>query len=152
MFAMTVPDATPPETVATVTGTAGNDGWFKAGDPVVVTLTATDEGSGVASTTVSIDGGPEEPYTAPITLTDGMHTLTFFSTDEAGNVEPAQSLTVRVDQTPPAIEATPRRRRTRTAGTTVTWASRSRAPTPRRVSSRATATRSSSKRATGQKP
>lgn len=109
VFAMTVPDATPPVTTATTTGTAGDGGWFKAGDPVVVTLDATDPGtgpgaSGVASTTVSIDGGPEVEYAGPITLTDGVHTLAFFSTDEAGNVEDAQSVTVRVDQTPPAID------------------------------------------------
>ncbi len=105
-FAMTVPDGTPPITTASVSGTAGRDGWYMAGDPVVVTLSAADDRSGVASTTVTVDGGSPADYAGPLTLTDGVHNLTFFSMDEAGNVEDAQTLEVKVDQSPPTITST----------------------------------------------
>jgi predicted lactoylglutathione lyase len=53
-----------------------------------VTLTASDNLSGVASTTYSLDGGANTTYSAAFTVsTPGNHTLKFFSIDGAGNVE-----------------------------------------------------------------
>ena len=55
-------DTTPPVTTATLAGTLGSSGWYKAGQPVRLTLTATDAGSGVASTSYAVNGGakPQE--------------------------------------------------------------------------------------------
>ena len=112
-------DTTPPTTTASG---AGADGWCNGS--LVVHLSATDEpgGSGVASITYSVDGG------APITvagstadvmtggrgddedgpdvrLSDGAHTITFYATDVAGNVETAQHLAVKVDTHEPSTSA-----------------------------------------------
>lgn len=99
-------DKTPPTTTAALAGKAGGGGWFTG--PVTVTLTATDALSGVASTTFSIDGGASQTYTAPFTISaDGTHTVSFGSTDAAGNVEANKAVSVRIDQTPPVTTATP---------------------------------------------
>jgi hypothetical protein len=78
------------DTVAPVT-TATLSGTFSGGvytSPVTVTLTATDGGSGVATTYYQINGGSTLAYTAPFKLTaTGKKTVTFHSVDVAGNVE-----------------------------------------------------------------
>jgi hypothetical protein len=80
-------DATAPLTTAAVTGTPLGPGLEA---PVTVTLTATDATSGVATTSYTIDGSAQaSDYTGPIRLASpGYHTVTFWSTDKAGNVEP----------------------------------------------------------------
>ena len=74
-----------------------------------MTLTAADENSGVASTTYSLDGGPPQTYSAPFQVTgDGSHTLDFYSTDKAGNVEATNTLSFKIDATKPTLSlATP---------------------------------------------
>jgi len=83
----------------------GANGWYLA--PVQVTLSPSDATSGVASTTYTVDGGAPQTYSGPFTLsTDGAHTVQFASTDNAGNVEPTQSITVKVDQNDPVTTGT----------------------------------------------
>ena len=104
-------DTTPPVTVASGYDSAWHD------SPVQVTLTATDNvgGSGVQSITYSIDGGASTTVDAASTQVtiaapadhsnDGVHTLSFYATDNAGNQETAQSATVKIDTTPPVAVA-----------------------------------------------
>ncbi len=93
-------DTTAPVTTATLAGTQGSAGWYTG--PVQVTLAATDATSGVAATSYRIDGGAAHGYTAPFTVTgDGTHTVTFFSTDAAGNVEATETKTFKIDATAP---------------------------------------------------
>ncbi|MBM3272574.1 hypothetical protein FJY94_04865 [Candidatus Kaiserbacteria bacterium] len=100
-------DGTPPVTTATPSGTLGGGGWYRSA--VTVSLSAVDPSasfpsdmtSGVAGMT--LDG---LPYLAPATYSaEGAHTLTYFSTDNKGNVEPPQSLTLRIDTLPPVTTA-----------------------------------------------
>ncbi|MGB8260277.1 MAG: protease pro-enzyme activation domain-containing protein [Terracidiphilus sp.] len=87
-------DLTPPVTTAALSGLQAGVNY--AG-PVTVTLTATDNLSGVAGTTYSLDGGANTSYTAPFTVTPvGNHTVTFFSVDNAGNTETAHSVTFTI--------------------------------------------------------
>jgi len=106
-------DLTPPVTQDTVSGTQGGNGWFKAGSPVVLTLTATDpsladgtSGSGVATTWYRINGARAQAYTAPVTLADGTYSIQYGSVDNAGNREQAHAIALHVDQTPPMTVAT----------------------------------------------
>jgi cytochrome c len=104
------PDTAPPVTTATTSpaGPDGENGWFVS--PVAVTLSAVDDSSGVARTEYLVCADPSEPetcdwveYTGPVTVdADGEHTLTYRSVDQAGNVEAAQDLEVKVDTTAPA--------------------------------------------------
>ena len=94
-------DATAPLTTAQFA--PGNDGGWHTG-AIPVTLSATDETSGVASTEYSLDGGPWTPYTEAVDVTgDGTHTVTYRSTDNAGNVETQKAATVKIDGTRPTV-------------------------------------------------
>jgi DNA-binding beta-propeller fold protein YncE len=104
------------DTVAPVTIDDTPAGWSKV--PVTVTLTPTDDLSGTVSTFWRLDGGawstvlgvgaiapipaPSAPAHTPILVSgDGVHTLDFYSSDNAGNVEQTLSRTVRIDSVRP---------------------------------------------------
>jgi hypothetical protein len=74
---------------------------------VSVTLTATDDLSGVARTYYALDGGAAATYSGPARMPRGVHTLTFWSKDAAGNVEDkaaaGHSVTIKVDDIAPSI-------------------------------------------------
>jgi hypothetical protein len=78
---------------------AGGSDW-QAG-PVSFALTADDATSGLAGTTWAVDGGAPQSGTDVTVTGDGEHSVTYFSTDVAGNVEDAHSVTVRIDGTAP---------------------------------------------------
>ncbi len=80
-------------------------GW--QGSAVTVSFTARDQDglSGVDYTEYAVDGGAWTQGTSA-TLGDGTHSLQFRSVDEAGNVEDAQTATVQVDLTDPAVTLT----------------------------------------------
>lgn len=84
------------------TGISGTSNTWVNGE-VAVTLTPTDNGSGVATTKYSIDGGAQQTGTDFKLSTEGDHTVTFFSTDVAGNAEAAKTVHVMIDKTAPTI-------------------------------------------------
>jgi hypothetical protein len=109
------------DTLAPTSSASGVDAAWHASD-VVVGLSATDSvgGSGVATITYQVDGGPSQTLngtsgdvTVPAQAdgsNDGTHTIAFYATDDAGNVEaPAQIATVKIDATKPstALATTP---------------------------------------------
>ena len=81
-------------------------GWYAG--PVQVTLSAVDKLSGVDATKFTIDGGSAQDYSGPFSVGGGgRHTVVFWSTDKAGNVEdktaPENTIELRVDNLPPSI-------------------------------------------------
>ncbi|RAV10905.1 FIMAH domain-containing protein [Paenibacillus contaminans] len=105
------PDIAPPTTDAAIAGTAGAGDWYTS--DVTVSLQASDNGSGVASTEYALtviqsvygmqstDGFI--PYDSPIVLGDGIYQIQYRSTDRAGNVEAVHSVTVKSDKAAPAF-------------------------------------------------
>ena len=87
-------DQVPPSTTATVEGARDAGGAYKPG--ARLTLAASDEAAGVAKTTYSLDGGPIQTYSAPVTLVAGTHTVIYGSSDQAGNLEVQHVLTLTV--------------------------------------------------------
>jgi hypothetical protein len=77
-----------------------------ANGSVQVSLNATDPLSGVAATYYDLDGGGPTAGTNVSITTQGVHTLTFWSVDNADNVEVAGSATIKIDLTAPAISHT----------------------------------------------
>jgi beta-glucosidase len=98
--------------VVTATGTAG-----------VLTVTATDELSGVDTVQYSLNGTTWKPYTAPVTVPGAPTTVSVRATDVAGNVSAATSVAVEalpVTTIAPAITKQPAASVTVTSGKTVT--------------------------------
>jgi hypothetical protein len=88
-------DTTPPVTTCAITGT----------NPVTITLTATDDDSGVNYTKYKIDDGSYATYTGPVEVTEaGDHVVYFYSVDIAGNTETEKSQAFTVEA--PAITIT----------------------------------------------
>jgi hypothetical protein len=95
-------DTAPPVTTASIAGTPGNNGWFRSA--VSVSLEATDGGAGVLGSFVGVDGAAPVAYTGPVAIVaDGLHNVAFYSVDAAGNVEPTNTITLRIDTTAPVI-------------------------------------------------
>ena len=90
-------DTVPPVTTAALTGSKSGSVYTSA---VTVTLAATDAGSGVAGTYYQLDGATLTHYTGALSIGGlGSHTLKFYSTDVAGNVESAHSLGFSIEST-----------------------------------------------------
>jgi hypothetical protein len=93
-------DTTDPVTTHSLSGEMGENGWYVS--DVDVTLTATDETSGVDYTMYRIDGGSWRGYTGTFTVsTDGTHKVDYYSVDNAGNRESTKSVSFKIDQTDP---------------------------------------------------
>jgi len=100
-------DSAPPVTRTTVAPVPSASGWVNAN--ALVTLTGDDQdGSGVRSITYRASGAHTIPDTAvftdvvPLSLTQqGVTTLSFFATDNVGQVEGTKTRVVRIDKTPP---------------------------------------------------
>ncbi|MFB0534056.1 MAG: OmpL47-type beta-barrel domain-containing protein, partial [Anaerolineae bacterium] len=98
------PDRIAPITTAELFST-GQNGWYTS--TVSVELTADDGGcgSGIASTWYNIDTtGPSWIfYASPFNVPgEGIHTVRFYSRDNAGNQESEKEISFRIDQTAPA--------------------------------------------------
>jgi hypothetical protein len=101
---------TPPTTTATPSPPPNAAGWERTDVTVTLAATAAAGGLPVQDLTYSATGAQAiasttvqgSTATVPIT-TEGTTTLSYFATDQAGNKEQAQTLTVRIDTTPPTV-------------------------------------------------
>jgi hypothetical protein len=69
-------------------------------------LEANDALSGVAATHYTVDGGSEQSGASITISAEGIHTITYWSEDNAGNVEGAHTAVVKIDKTAPTISHT----------------------------------------------
>jgi hypothetical protein len=94
-------DKVAPVTTASI-DPAGPNGWYAS--DAVLTLSATDDLSGVAKTEYRINNGEWTPYSGSIpAFHDGVYQVDYRSVDQAGNVEAVQSMTIQVDTTAPTF-------------------------------------------------
>jgi len=99
-------DILPPVTTAMISGTAGNNGWYVQDAEVL--LTAVDSESNVKEIHYNLDGVAAIMSGASASFsinTDGEHSVSYYSIDNADNTETANSLTVKIDKTVPAVTA-----------------------------------------------
>ncbi len=99
-------DTIPPTTnLSNYTGTLGRNGWYIS--PVAVALSALDATSGVSVTYHQVNGGAFEAGEMFDVITDGVHTVRYYSVDTACNEEAVQTAAtpVRIDTTPPSTSA-----------------------------------------------
>jgi hypothetical protein len=98
-------DRTAPYTTASLPELPAS-GWYKGA--VEVTLKGSDNLSGIAKSYYRLDDGAVQEYSAPFNLdVHGIHTITFWSVDNAGNVEdneaPGHSIEIKIDNVKPTI-------------------------------------------------
>lgn len=104
-------DHTHPVTIVTSTPSPGIAGWNTT--TVTVTLNATDNigGAGIQNISYSLAGAQVSP---PVTVAnpaivsinaEGITTLSYAATDNAGNTEPLKTLTIKVDRFAPVTTA-----------------------------------------------
>jgi len=86
---------------APVTTSNASESWSK--DDVTVNLAAEDTLSGVVKTFYSIDDSNYIEGTSFTITTEGIHKVSFYSVDAAGNVEIDKSIYVKIDKTAPTI-------------------------------------------------
>ena len=124
------PDTTPPTTTAVPYPAANAAGWNNTN--VTVTLTATEDagGSGVQSITYNLNGQqsgsgtiPGSVASVPLLFAEGTTTVRYYATDNHGNVESEQALSIRIDKTPPLLSypSSVTVQATSSAGATVTF-------------------------------
>jgi hypothetical protein len=97
-------DVTSPATSNVIHGVEGSNGWYVTG--VVITLTATDNASGVSQTHWSINHDGWHTGSQIPLATSGIWTVTYYSIDNVGNYETEREITVYVDVTPPTTTHT----------------------------------------------
>ncbi|WP_341996860.1 PxKF domain-containing protein [Microbacterium sp. LWH7-1.2] len=94
----------PVVSASTTPATAGGqNGWFVS--PVSVSVSASDEGSGVASVEYRLGEGAWSGYSSPVSIPEGATTFSYRATDEAGNVSEVTQLPVKVDGVAPVTSA-----------------------------------------------
>ncbi len=96
-----IADTSHPDTTASLSGTVGKYGRYAG--PVQVALSATDpDGAGdVAATYYTLDGGAQQTYTAPFTVSaDGLHAVRYYSVDRTGNQEASKLRSIWIDTSP----------------------------------------------------
>lgn len=94
------PDATSSVSPSTPNGT---NGWYRGADPTVA-LSAADLTSGVAGLFFRIDAGASAAYGGRIGIPEGVHTVSFWAVDNAGNVEDVRTTApVDVDTVSPTV-------------------------------------------------
>jgi hypothetical protein len=101
-----VPDTTPPVTTAGYSEiyAPGNSTGWQISD-IKLTLSASDDISGVKMTEYRMNGGGWNVYAVPIMLSqNGTFTYEFRSTDNAGNVENTQSIVLKIDKAAPVTK------------------------------------------------
>mgnify|MGYP001062834436 CR=1 FL=1 len=112
-------DNTPPTTTISLSGVLGDSSWFTS--DVKVTLSATDDTSGVDKTEYSSDDVTWTTYTTPFTITNEGTTIIYYrSTDKAGNIETINTKTIKIDKNPPTGSITVNDGGTYTTTTSVT--------------------------------
>src|SRR5205823_4669619 len=86
---------------APVTESNVSDQWNQG--EVAIELTATDDLSGVAKTFYSINDSEFVEGTALTVTEEGVNKVSFYSVDNAGNVEDAKTVEVKIDKTAPTV-------------------------------------------------
>jgi len=97
-------DLTAPTTTLIIPGASQDQEWF-GGSPLI-TLSASDNLSGVSGSFVRLDGsGPNLIIGQFLIPGEGTHTLEYWSVDKADNIETHKTRIIRIDGTPPVTVA-----------------------------------------------
>ena len=97
VIAKLIVDTEPPVTTANAPNSWTNQ------NPIAVTLSATDNETGVAGTYYAINDGVFIVGTSVMIEDEGVTKLSFYSVDKVGNIEKPKTIYVKIDKTAPAV-------------------------------------------------
>jgi hypothetical protein len=101
-YSGSVPDSEAPNTSASLSGPAGENGWYYSDVQVTLTASDNDGGSGVDLVQYEIDDGSWQGYSNPFTVSgEGDHSVYYKAQDKAGNWESQKRVPVPIDPTAP---------------------------------------------------
>ena len=101
-------DTIPPVSSSQQIGSIGLKGWYHSEVNTELFATDNEGGSGVKKTECSYDGTNWNTYSIPFTLpNEGITTIYYRSTDNAGNIEETKQETIKIDKTPPELAMPP---------------------------------------------
>ncbi|RYG23438.1 HYR domain-containing protein [bacterium] len=95
-----VVDATPPISSVSLSGTMGDNNWYRSS--VTANISATDN-VGVTGRFYILDGGAPQSGSSVVVSGQGSHTLEYWSTDAAGNPETHKTTSFKIDSVAPTI-------------------------------------------------
>ncbi len=96
-------DTVDPESGHAIDADDGDNGWYTSS--ATVTLSGSDDTSGLADIMYRVDGDVWAPYSGAFDVEgDGSHTVEFYAVDEAGNEEALHVVDVNIDATAPDVE------------------------------------------------
>ncbi len=95
-------DLSTPQIDGNLSGANGANDWFIS--DVIFSASAVDSISGLAALETSINGGTWATYNAPITLSDGVYSLSLRAYDNAGNLA-EMNQTINVDTLTPVLDS-----------------------------------------------
>jgi len=100
-------DLAKPETDLNIIGVQGHDDWYISDIQVELTAQDNEGGSGILKTEYSLDNGNTwAEYQGPFIIgQEGTTTISYQSTDRAGNVEEIKEQTIKIDKTGPTMES-----------------------------------------------
>ena len=99
-----VSDTIAPVSTCLLSGTGGANSWYTSS--VSVSLSATDDRSGVGTIHFLIDGSAWQTYTGPVVVQgEGAHTVGYYATDIAGNNEATRSVGANIDTSKPVTSS-----------------------------------------------
>ncbi|MFH0828970.1 MAG: DUF5011 domain-containing protein [Candidatus Kerfeldbacteria bacterium] len=99
------PDLTAPTTVLSVFPSApnGSNSYYTAIPTITLSVSDDVGGSGVDKPFYTWDSGVLIPYAGPFAALEGTHTLSYISSDVAGNAEVTKTASFKVDATKPIL-------------------------------------------------
>jgi hypothetical protein len=102
-----VVDGSPPTSHVTVGEPNYTEATLWISPSTLVTMASSDDGCGLSLLEYQLDGGNWQEYLAPFNIPqEGSHTVSFRGSDNLGNLETEQSMTLVVDGTPPSSTIT----------------------------------------------
>lgn len=97
-------DIVSPTTYANLSGSEGEENWFRSNVSLTFSSEDNEGGLGVQYSAYKTNDEGWQKYTGPISLSEeGHHKVEYYSEDNAGNIEDVKSLEFDIDKAPPSI-------------------------------------------------
>jgi murein DD-endopeptidase MepM/ murein hydrolase activator NlpD/N-acetylneuraminic acid mutarotase len=95
-------DTVAPTTTATLSGTQGEESWYRSDGGININAQDNEGGLGVDNTQYKIDDEDWQPYSVPFSITEeGHHKIQYYSQDNDGNLEDVKTVEFDIDKTVP---------------------------------------------------